>query len=292
MDLVKNQQSQELVYYIDADKIKVEVTGESSWGEEQKSLSQIDKDPIFLSSFSERGYQVADFLAEEQNQILREYVRKNVYELINRYTNFSVTYEKFFLEDYHKYVGDDLHLKVVDNFKKGIEVHKFGLDVGIIEKRISEIVGIELECFRNPNLEMKKIFLIRIVRPQKPENNPPHKDVWLDMFRGCVNAYFPVAGSNEKSSLSLLPESHLWSESEIKRTSNGAKINSLNFIVPAVVDCKFPLRLTRPNPAINQVMVFSPYLIHGGAFNFHDSQTRVSFEMRFQKTDSNLAKYH
>ena len=42
-----------------------------------------------------------------------------------------------------------------------------------------------------------------------------------------------------------------------------------------------PLVLERPNPGLNEVLVFSPYLIHGGAFNQQTDATRVSLEMRF-----------
>jgi ectoine hydroxylase-related dioxygenase (phytanoyl-CoA dioxygenase family) len=48
-----------------------------------------------------------------------------------------------------------------------------------------------------------------------------------------------------------------------------------------VVGAAYPLRLERPNPGPNEVMVFSPYLIHGGAFNQQPDHTRVSLEMRF-----------
>ena len=43
----------------------------------------------------------------------------------------------------------------------------------------------------------------------------------------------------------------------------------------------YPLTLERPNPGLNEVLVFSPYLIHGGAFNQQTDATRVSLEMRF-----------
>ena len=38
--------------------------------------------------------------------------------------------------------------------------------------------------------------------------------------------------------------------------------------------------MTRPDPNPDEVLVFSPYLIHGGAVNLNEDMTRVSLEMR------------
>ena len=51
--------------------------------------------------------------------------------------------------------------------------------------------------------------------------------------------------------------------------------------MPSVVGAAHPLALERPDPAANEVLVFSPYLIHGGAYNQQPDRTRVSLEMRF-----------
>jgi ectoine hydroxylase-related dioxygenase (phytanoyl-CoA dioxygenase family) len=96
-----------------------------------------------------------------------------------------------------------------------------------------------------------------------------------------VNIYAPIAGSNDKSSLIVIPTSHLWEESEIKRTKSGGKVNGLTYTVPAVVDATRTIVPLRPNPGLDEVLVFSPYCIHGGATNFTDDQTRVSLEIRF-----------
>jgi ectoine hydroxylase-related dioxygenase (phytanoyl-CoA dioxygenase family) len=39
--------------------------------------------------------------------------------------------------------------------------------------------------------------------------------------------------------------------------------------------------IERPDPQAGEVLVFSPYLIHGGAMNFNSDVTRLSLEMRF-----------
>jgi ectoine hydroxylase-related dioxygenase (phytanoyl-CoA dioxygenase family) len=39
--------------------------------------------------------------------------------------------------------------------------------------------------------------------------------------------------------------------------------------------------MIRPNPKPGEMLLFSPYLIHGGGVNFNKDITRVSLEMRF-----------
>jgi ectoine hydroxylase-related dioxygenase (phytanoyl-CoA dioxygenase family) len=41
--------------------------------------------------------------------------------------------------------------------------------------------------------------------------------------------------------------------------------------------------MIRPNPNINQMMIFSPYLIHGCSSNDNINMTRFSLEIRFIK---------
>ena len=48
-----------------------------------------------------------------------------------------------------------------------------------------------------------------------------------------------------------------------------------------MVDSAQPLHLLHPNPNPNEVLLFSPYLLHGGAVNLNTNQTRISLEMRF-----------
>ncbi len=33
----------------------------------------------------------------------------------------------------------------------------------------------------------------------------------------------------------------------------------------------------------NEFMLFSPYLVHGGGYNFNENKTKMSLEMRFWK---------
>jgi ectoine hydroxylase-related dioxygenase (phytanoyl-CoA dioxygenase family) len=105
----------------------------------------------------------------------------------------------------------------------------------------------------------------------------------LQDYSNCINLYIPVCGSNENSSLIIIPGSHLWSESRVERTVSGALINGVKFNVPAVTNIEGSFEVIRPSPESNEVLVFSPYLIHGGAVNLNKDTTRISIELRLWK---------
>ena len=68
---------------------------------------------------------------------------------------------------------------------------------------------------------------------------------------------------------------------QIERTVEGARVNGIVFTVPSGVGATHPIALERPDPGPNEVLVFWPCLIHGGAYNQQPDRTRVSLEMRF-----------
>jgi ectoine hydroxylase-related dioxygenase (phytanoyl-CoA dioxygenase family) len=164
---------------------------------------------------------------------------------------------------------------------KLLSVEEFPISIGLLEDRVSEICGMPVEV-HNP-YDGQKIFHFRVIRPQQWDNNPLHRDIWLADYDDCINLYIPVAGSNERSSLIIVPGSHLWPESRIERTVGGALINGLKYNVPAVTDIRGPYTTERPNPDQNQLLIFSPYLIHGGAVNLNKNETRISIEIRLWK---------
>jgi hypothetical protein len=74
-------------------------------------------------------------------------------------------------------------------------------------------------------------------------------------------------------------------ESAIERTVEGAILNGTSYTVPCVISILDEMpKLIRPNPKENEVMLFSPYLVHGGGYNFNENITRMSLEIRFWKS--------
>jgi hypothetical protein len=186
--------------------------------------------------------------------------------------------DSFPLDQYHTLIASqEQHLKAIDKTKL-LPMDQFPFEPSLLIDRVSKICNCELEAI-NP-FDGQRIFHFRIIRPNSKDNNPLHRDVWLEDYKDCINLYIPVTGSNELSSLILAPESHRWLESRIERTVGGAQIGTTCFNVPAVTHIEGDYTLVRPDPAENEVLVFSPYLIHGGSMNFNVNMTRISFEVR------------
>jgi hypothetical protein len=182
------------------------------------------------------------------------------------------------LDQYHVVANNqEKHLAAIEKTKQ-IQVGDFPVSIKLLEERISAICNRKL-VVRNP-FDDQSIFHFRVIRPNQGDNNPLHRDVWLEDYDDCINLYIPVSGSNERSSLILFEGSHHWPESMVERTTQGAKINGVQFNVPAVTFLRGHHEPVRPNPDEDEVLIFSPYLIHGGSVNLNKNRTRISLEVR------------
>ncbi|HEX7139369.1 MAG TPA: hypothetical protein VF219_16060 [Vicinamibacterales bacterium] len=269
---------QTFTYLLNGRAVSSEVEGEIIYGGPE-ILADIDDDLTKSTDFARAGYTVVPFL----DAALRQDLRAGIESLIAGVVREAGVDEgrPFTLEDYHSLGGSDpaIHAVVVRHIARGFPLETLPIDYRLVERRIGEVIGVRVTA-RNEAYGLD-VFNMRIVRPRSNDNNPLHRDVWLDRLRNAVNIYVPIAGSNELSSLSLVPGSHRWAEANIARTAVGARVNGSTYTVPAVVGGKQPIDVIRPNPAADEVLIFSPYLIHGGAVNFDEQHTRVSVEMRF-----------
>jgi ectoine hydroxylase-related dioxygenase (phytanoyl-CoA dioxygenase family) len=253
-----------------------------------------DKPPGYNATWKNEGYCIQQFLSIQEYTKIIDSITLGIARTLAKQ---GIDTTGFTLANYHNYVNDEQHLNLIDYIRAGSEgtggLHfsKLPIMLEIIEKRISEICNTPVTAIKTFLMESgsfftTKHFWVRIIRPQKyNDNNLPHKDVHIERGgaegKKAVNLYLPLAGSNEKSSLPILPNSHLWSENEIERTCGSVYSNGVKYTNPAVVSTKRGLNLITPNPGPNEVMVFTPYIIHGGGFNFNADVTRVSLEMRF-----------
>jgi hypothetical protein len=265
-------------YSVKGQRFSYDAQGEKIWGTDSVLLN----DSIDLTAdkhWHETGYTIEKLFDDE----LYNTFTKNVYTLlINcwREAGLPVT-DQFLLQEYHKVATDfETHLRAVEKTKL-LSVNDFPISIHLLEERISAICKTPLIA-KNP-FDQQAIFHFRVIRPGKTDNNPLHRDVWLEDYDNCINLYIPIAGSNELTSLMIIPGSHLWPESKIERTAVGALINGVKFNVPAVTSIKDDFTVVRPSPEGNEVLVFSPYLIHGGAINSSPDQTRISIEIRLWK---------
>jgi hypothetical protein len=257
--------------------IDYKVEGEPFVGRNEV-LAKLDDDLTARRNWHKQGYVIKKFLPSgtylQFHGGMEELFRKCLTRAgIEVNSNFKAS-------NYHELVKGnyDLHLKVIEQTKL-LQWYDLPIHVSIIEEVVSEIVSVPVRSIKPINGE--RVFHFRVVRPGEPDFNPLHRDAWQAENKGAINIYVPLVGSNQNSSLLLAPGSHLWPEHRITRTKEGAVMNGVKFNVPGVIDSQIPITLERPNPGINHVMVFSPYLIHGGAVNKNRRTTRISLEMRF-----------
>lgn len=256
---------------------KNNVQGESRVGDDEV-LIHTDDNLIEHTSWYENGYTVAPFLSNQDYQ--RFY--SGFLELFARSVKKAglTAPSDFHPQHYHQLIGDDYeaHLSVVEQTKL-YDAEEFPIAMDVVEDRVSELLGVKVKSIKPFNQE--RVFHFRVIRPGAHDYNPLHRDVWQDENRGAVNIYVPLCGSNERSSLLLAPSSHLWPEKEVERTIEGARMNGIRFNVPGLVAAKKELNLVRPNPGENEMLLFTPYTIHGLSANENKDVTRISLEMRF-----------
>lgn len=273
-------ETKRITYIINDKEFVFSYAGEMEKGKDETLLLK-DDNLLQNTPWDESGFTIQNFLSESDNKEFKKVVTEVIKRLIE--SSGGTIDAHFTLEKYHAYVTDEIHLKIARSIKDGWKKEDFSFDLTKINQRLSDILQQEVSTIS----EDKSIndFYLRIVRPGcLQDNNPPHRDVWLDRLRNAVNIYFPICGSTSESALPLLPGSHKYKESDLVRTSDGAVLNDTKYTVPCVISINGePLKMMRPNPNENEVLVFSPYLVHGGGYNTNLDTTRISLEMRFWK---------
>ena len=265
-------------YTVNQSRIHYTANGPRVFGE-NISLLQQAIDLTAKTSWAGQGFSIEKVFT---HQLYQDFSEKARLLLIRSWRKAGLSIpDDFMLERFHTLIPSwKMHLHILEKTKL-LPASEFPVDANLIVKRISEICNEELIA-KNP-FDNQSIFHFRVIRPGSHDNNPLHRDVWLEDYKDCINLYIPLAGSNELSSLILIPGSHHWPESKVEKTIGGAEINGVKFNVPAVTAITGDYQAIRPNPALNEVLIFSPYLIHGGAANLNQDKTRISIEMRLWK---------
>ena len=263
-------------YSIDGEEFSLHVEGPLFVGNDSV-LSMMDDDISRGCSWADSGYVVEDFFPDKLYEEVYAGISGRIWRALGMSDGQGLS-----LEDYHRYCSTgDMHIKAISALRYGFPLEEFPVDFRLLDDRISDICGSRVSCAHKGRVAANR-FCIRVVRPRRyTDNNPPHRDVWLDRLRDAINIYVPLAGSNGKSSLPLIPGSHRWRECDLRRTAGGARVEGVEFSVPCVVSSTYGMDMVRPPVGRNQVLVFSPYLVHGGAVNCNEDMTRVSLEVRF-----------
>ncbi|WP_431109617.1 phytanoyl-CoA dioxygenase family protein [Winogradskyella poriferorum] len=267
--------------YIDGEPFKFNVEGDFFWGNNELLYKENDN-VISKMLWQNEGFNVVKAFEGDEFANLKESIRTIILEALKA-NEVEVKEAEFELKDYHRYVStNELHNKVI-SITRNLETKDFDFDIDLLAKRFGNILGYELTSWVE---ELQKSHIqIRISRPNTLDINPPHRDGYLSYWEDIINVWLPIEGCNEKSSLPVLPGSHLLPENEILRTeSKGAKINGNVYYVPCILETKSgSLKMIRPNPKDGEALLFTPFLIHGSAVNQNTDITRISLELRFPK---------
>jgi|LakMenE01Jun11ns_1017448.scaffolds.fasta_scaffold9819882_2 hypothetical protein len=253
----------------------------------KRGLNEIQlQDPLFDEpSFLKNGYMIAK-VPEMWHETIISSIKSYILNALN--VN-GVNPENFQLDQYHTYVNDKIHQKVVDSFRGGMDGYN-GIPIEQLNIPIPDIdsfINKTIQSNRPVSIHVQKLglsikkFWIRIIRPNTNDNNPPHKDSHLERNRNMVISFYPIVGCNEKSSLPIIPGSHLEPESEYIVSSSPSFVDKKEFNVPAIVHRNKGLNLITPNPKEGEILIFTPELIHGGGVNLNTNITRISLEMRY-----------
>lgn len=270
-------------YSVNGQVLRYSAEGETKPGSD---ICLVDhaQDLTAKTSWAAEGYSIEPFL---ENGLYKIFQQNAIALLFQCWRDGGLFLpHNFQPELYHRLVPDQQsHLRTVEHTKL-LTTDRFPVDIRHIQDRISAVCSQDLIA-KNP-FDHQSVFHFRVIRPGSGDNNPLHRDVWLKDYSDCINLYIPIAGSNTLSSLVLAPGSHHWKESRIEKSIGGALINGQKFNVPAVTRIFGSYDLVRPDPKPNEVLVFSPYLIHGGAVNLNNDLTRISIELRLWRRNSEL----
>jgi hypothetical protein len=228
-----------------------------------------------------QGFAVVDLLSPPQITAMAEGLARRVArDLVELQPELTIdaTARALLAGQYHRLgVSDEIHRQLVRR-TANYRHEDLPLPVGDIYRRLGQLVQATLSE-ANPKLTTE-IVTVRLSRPGSLDFNPPHKDVYLDFYRGTLNVWMPLVGCSEDSTLPVVPGSHLWPEDQIERGVSGNLFNGLRFNVPIVFRGPQPLAFIRPRVKPGQALVFTPNLVHGCAMNLNRDVTRMSLELR------------
>lgn len=265
---------------IDHKSFEFDVEGKFYWGKAE-TLFQMEDNLISKTSWREEGFTIFSLFSADEFDRLTHSITRNIQAAL---TDQSIPFDaNFTLERYHHYVKTDEEHHHVINITRDLTVENLDLNLDHVCTQLASHLGYQLTDWIE---ELQRSFvIIRINRPNSLDINPPHRDGYLSYWGDTLNMWIPIAGCTEASSLPVLPKSHLFPESELYMTkAKGATINGNTYYVPCILKHRTGnLKMLRPNPKGGEALLFTPFLIHGAAFNANTDMTRISLELRFAR---------
>ena len=273
-----------LEYKIDNEIIDVDVSDNQNYiTGDSNVLSNVDTDITFNQNWYSEGYTTAPFLWNEEFGDLKKGITNTISDLL---TKEGIDTTGFTLEKYHKYVKtNEQHFSIVSK-TRDLFPEQFSFNIKELMPTFSHLLGFKLSDI-NPKTNDRVHIIVRINRPKSNDYNPPHKDMYEaydreGYFPQFVNFWIPIAGVTGKTSLPIVPKSHLISEDNIVRTSDGGIVGGNKYRVRFIKEWG-DNSMIRTNVTDSEVLIFSSHLIHGLAKNGEDDLTRVALEFRLFK---------
>ena len=231
-------------------------------------------DKLKKLNWFQKGYKIIDVFSKSEHL-------KNK-ELINRYLAEVLKIKKkksFDVVNYHQFIDDKNHLKIIKktrNLKPQIFNH-------IKKKIFLKICNKYKISFKKNKILGKEIAILRLNRPDGIKDlNPPHRDGYLNCWAKSLNIWYMISGSFNSCSLPIVPKSHLYNEKYLTVTKPRCFMNGIKYNVPTKLKITGKKKIFFKVPKIKpgQVLVFSPFLIHGFGYNFSKKKTRSALEFR------------
>ena len=274
-------------YIIDGREHKVNINkpNEFSFGK-KKILSQKDTDISFDQEWYSKGYKVYSCFDIEELSELRHGVSNCVKNIIS--SELGIFEKDFELIKYHELIrNENNHQKIIRKTSK-LFFNDFDIILSSILLKFENILGFKLTNI-NPRNRNKHHIIIRINRPLSSDYKPPHKDIYGGIdneqyIPKYINFWIPIYGVTTKSSLPIVPSSHLISEDKILRTKCPGSIDGKTYHVRSIKSWNNCNKLQRVKITEGEILIFSSHLIHGLAINEETDQTRIALEFRLYKS--------
>jgi hypothetical protein len=247
-------------------------------------LSNKETDLTYEFNWYHIGYSVEKFLSDSDFKFISCSLEKSIKNIIENILKKKLL--DFKLENYHNFVScDKEHFSIVSK-TRDLFSKDFDFDINFLIQRLEKILNIEITDYDNIN-NYKSHIIVRINRPNSTDFNPPHKDIYEHLDdEGYVpkflNFWIPICGVDSDSTLPIAANSHLIPENLIFRTTKGSIVNNNKYRVRLIKSWNGENTLTKPKVEYGDVLIFSPNIIHGLAFN-NSIKTRVALEFRLYK---------
>ena len=249
-------------------------------------LANESTDISFSQPWYQKGYAAIPFLSSEEFAFVKEGLTAAVKKIV--FEELGLDPDDFSLEKYHHLVKTkEDHLKVVSR-TRDLFSKDFNFPIEEMLPKFEKILGFGLTDV-DPKFNEKLHIIVRINRPKSSDFNPPHKDIYEEVDKNnyippFINLWIPIAGVTMKSSLPMVPGSHMLNENEILRTFDGSVVEGNPYRVRMIKEWGGSKTLERADVKDGEVLFFTSHLIHGLAVNDEEDLTRVALEFRLFKS--------